>query len=148
MLRGRLGNGLDFSADNRDERMRAERVGDGLREQLPVDGQRGSGGHAARFGRAHDERAEAPHLLFQQADGVVEFVAAERVAADELSEAVRPVHGRGMGRPHFVERDGNALRGGLPRRFGTRQSSADDRDAHEPCGSFYAADSGSSSARA
>ena len=143
-------SGIDSTspADNRDERVTVERVGDGLREALPVDGQGGPGGHPARFGGAHDERAEAPHLFFQEADGVIELVAAERIAADELSEAVRPMDGRGMGRPHFVQRDGYALRGGLPRRLGTREPPADNGDTHEPCGSFYAADSGSASARA
>ena len=64
-----------------------------LGEALAIHGERRAGRHAARFRRAHDQRTEPPHLLLQEADGVIELVAAERVAADELGEAVGLVHG-------------------------------------------------------
>ena len=107
-LASNRGIDVDLFADDRDERMPRDRVGDGLREPLAIDGQRGAGRHAARFGRAHDERAETPHLFLQQADGVIELVAAERIAADELGEAIGLVDGGGTDRPHLVERDRHA----------------------------------------
>ena len=57
-----------------------------VEKSLAIDRKRGAGGHARRVGGAHHERAEPPHLFLEQADGVVELVAAERVAADELGE--------------------------------------------------------------
>ena len=51
---------------------------------------------------------------FEQADGVIELVAAEGVAADELGEAVGLVDGGRPHRPHLVQRDRHAARGGLP----------------------------------
>ena len=73
--------------------MRRDRGGDALGELLAIDGQRGAGRHAHAIGDAHDQRAEPPHLLFEQADGVVELVAAEGIAADELGEPIGLVHG-------------------------------------------------------
>ncbi len=87
------------------------------REPLAVDGQRRAGRHAALFGGAHDERSEPPHFFFQEADGVIELVAAEGVAADELGEPVGLVDGGRTDRPHLVERDRHAARGRLPGRF-------------------------------
>ena len=70
-----------------------ERLRDDLGEALAIDGERGAGRHAARLGGAHHQRAEPPHLLLQQADGVIELVAAEGVAADQLGEPVGLVDG-------------------------------------------------------
>src|SRR5437667_349426 len=78
---------------------------DCLREALAIDGEGGTGRHTARFGRAHDERAEPAHLLFQQTDRVVELVAPERVAADELGEPTGLMHYGGAIRTHFVQRN-------------------------------------------
>ena len=49
-------------------------------------------GRATRSAARMHERAEPPHLFFQQADGVVELVAAEGVAADQFGEPVGLVH--------------------------------------------------------
>ena len=111
------GNRRDLAADDRDEGMARELVRHGPGEALAIDGQRGAGRHAAGLGRAHDERAEPPHLFLEQADGVVELVAAEGVAADELREPIGLVDGRRAHGPHLVQRDRHALRRGLPRGF-------------------------------
>ena len=66
------------------------------------------------LGRPHHQRAETPHLFFQQADGVVQLVAAEGIAADQFGEPIGLVNRRLPDRPHFVERNGNAPRGRLP----------------------------------
>ena len=58
------------------------------REDLAVDGQGGAGRHAGDLGGGHHHRVEPAHLFLEQADGVVELVAAERVAAHELGEPV------------------------------------------------------------
>jgi hypothetical protein len=62
------------------------------------------GRHAAGLRGPHDERAEPAHFFLQEPDGVVEFVAAEGIAAHELGEAIGLVDGGRPHRPHFVER--------------------------------------------
>ena len=88
--------------------MRLDRVGDRLRESFAIDGQRGAGGHAMRIGRPHHQRAKPPHLFFQQADGVIELVAAQRVGADQLGEPIGLVDGGRAHRPHLVQDDAHA----------------------------------------
>ena len=109
----------DLLARERDQRMLVNGLRHGAREQLAIDRQRSASRHARDFGGVHHERVEPPHFLFQQADRVVELVAAERVAAHQLGEPIGLVHvGRPRG-PHFVDGDGNAASGGLPGRFAT-----------------------------
>ena len=84
-----------------------------------------AGTRVASAARMH-QRAEPPHLLLEQADGVVELVAAERIAADQLGERVGLVHGGRPHRPHLVERDGDAELRRLPRGFAPGQAAADD----------------------
>ena len=117
-----------LAADDLDQRMRRDRVGDSRREPLAIDGQRSAGRDARLIGGAHDDRAEPPHLLFEQADGVIELVAAEGVAADELGELVGLVDGRRPHRPHLVENDPYAGGGGLPGCLAAGQPAADDGD--------------------
>ena len=95
---------------------------------IAIDGKRCSRGHPVGVRRTHDQRAETTHLFFQQADGVIEFVAAQRVGADELSEAIGLVNGGRSHRPHLVQHDADAQRRGLPRRFAPGQAAADDVD--------------------
>src|SRR5262249_59153951 len=81
-------------------------------------GAAGGGGarrHGARLGRAHDERAQPPHFLFQEADGVIELVAAEGIAAHELRKPIGLVNRSRTNRPHLVEGDGHSARRSLPR---------------------------------
>ena len=100
-------------------------------EALAIDGERRAGRHAARLGRAHHERAEPPHLFLQQADGVIELVAAEGVAADELGE--RSVLWTAVGRTGRISCsvDRHAARRGLPGGFGSGETAADDPDGHQ-----------------
>ena len=63
--------------DQRDQRVPLDGAGDRLREQLAIDRKRGAGRHAVRIGGAHHERSEPTHLLLEQADGVIELVAAQ-----------------------------------------------------------------------
>ena len=115
------GIAVDLFANDGDQRMRGERLRDRLGEPLAIDRQRRAGRHAARLGGTHHERAEPPHLFFQQADGVVELVAAEGIAADELGEPIGLVHGGRTHRPHLVQRDRHAARRRLPRGLATRR---------------------------
>ena len=116
----------DFFTPQGDQRMRGDRLGDGLGEAVAIDGERRARGHAARVRGAHDEGSEPPHLFFEQADRVIELVAAEGIRAHQLGEPVGPVHGRGTDRAHLVNRRGHAERGRLPRGLGTGESSAND----------------------
>ena len=115
-------------ADDRNQRMTRQRRRDRVREPLAIDRERRAGGHAALLGRAHDERSEAPHLLFQETHGVVELVAAKRIAAHELGEAVGLVDSRRTHGPHLVERHRDALRCGLPGGLSSGKAAADDSD--------------------
>ena len=125
---GSVGMRGDFLAHDGDQRMRRDRVGDRLREALAIDGQRRARRHAVRVGRAHDQRAEPPHLLLQEADGVIELVAAERVGADELGEPIGLVDRGRPHRPHLVEHHAHAERRRLPGGFGAGEPAADDVD--------------------
>ena len=72
-----------------DQRMGEQRLLHGGGEAVAVDGERAAGRQLVRVGRAHDQRAGAPHLLVQQADRVVRgIVGAEGVGADQLGQAV------------------------------------------------------------
>ena len=129
---GRVGNRRRLSSRTMvtsgcDARARGDLVG----KPLAIHGERGAGRHAARLGGAHHERAEPPHLFLQEADRVIELVAAERVAADQLREAVGLVHGRRADGPHFVQRDRHPPRGRLPGGFRTGEPAADDGDHDE-----------------
>src|SRR5262249_12692393 len=111
--------------------MLLQRRGDRVGETLAVDGEGRAGGHPGRVGGAHDERSEPTHLLLQQPDRVIELVAAERVAADELCELVRLVHGSRPQRAHLVQRHGYTSRRDLPRGFGAGEAAADDSHTHQ-----------------
>ena len=125
---GRRRDRRDLFADDGDQRVRSDLARDRLGEALAVHGERGAGRNAARFGRAHDERPEPAHFFLQQADRVIELVAAERVAAHELGEVIGLVDGGRTNRPHLVQCDGHAGRRSLPRRLAARKPSADDGD--------------------
>ena len=99
-----LGNAQDLFARDGNERMRVHGLRDRTREAFAVDGERRAGRHPVGIGRPHDERAEPPHLLLEEADGVIELVTAQRIGANELGELIGLVHRSGAHRPHFVQR--------------------------------------------
>src|SRR5581483_5209934 len=104
--------------------------GDRVGEFFAVDGERRTGGHAALFGDAHDQRAEPPHLLFEETHRVIELVAAEGVAAHQLGEPVGLVDRSRPNRPHLVERDRNAARRCLPGGLAPGEPTTNDSDGH------------------
>jgi hypothetical protein len=104
----RSGNRGHFLAHDGQQRVLRERARDRVGKTLAIHRERGARGYAARLGGAHHEGAEPPHLLFQQADGVIELVAAERIAADELRQPIAPVNGSRPHRTHLVERGRHA----------------------------------------
>ena len=108
--------------------MHRERGGHLGREAIAVDGQRRAGRDARRLRRPHDQRAEPAHLLLEEADRVIELVAAERVAAHQFGAAGGLVHRGRLLRPHLVQDDADAARGDLPRRFAAGQPRPDDLD--------------------
>ena len=120
------GNPWDLFAHERDARMRRDRIRHAAEKPLAIDGERGAGRHAGRVGGAHDDRAEPPHLLLQQTDRVIEFVAAKGIAADEFGELIGLVDRGGAHRPHLVNGDRHTAFGRLPRGFAARQTAADD----------------------
>ena len=88
-------HGVDPLAHDFDLRMRRDGGSDLRREPIPVHGERGSGGNPVLVGRSHDERAKRPHLLVEQADGVVlGVVRPEAVRADHLRQPIGLVRRR------------------------------------------------------
>jgi hypothetical protein len=98
------------------------------RKQITIDRKRRSGRHACDLGRVHDKRIEPPHLLFEESDGIVELVAAKRIAADQLGESIGFVDFCRPRRPHFVDGDRNAAGGSLPRRLTACKAATNDAD--------------------
>ena len=96
-------------------------------EAVAVDGERAAGRQLVGVGRAHDQRARAPHLLVQQADGIVGgIVGAEGVGADQLGQAVGEMRIGAAHRPHLVQHHGHAGRRDLPGGFRAGEAAADD----------------------
>ena len=93
-------------------------------KRLAIHSEGGSGGNAALLRGAHDDRAEPAQLLLEQADGVVQLVTAEGVAADQLGEPVGLVDRRRPNGPHLEERHRHAARRGLPCGFDARETAA------------------------
>ena len=77
--------------------MARDRAGHFLGEAVPIHRQRGPGRHPRDVGGAHHDGAEPPHLLLQQPDGIIELVAAKRIAADQFRQLAGLVD---RGRPH------------------------------------------------
>ncbi len=119
----------DLAALDGDERVRLELPRHVGGEAVAVDRQRAAGGQLVAVAGGHDERAGAPHLLVQQADGVAGgIVGAEAVGADQLGEVAGLVRlGLALG-PHLVQDHGHAEARDLPRRLGPGQPAADDVD--------------------
>jgi hypothetical protein len=78
-------------------------------------------------GDAHDQRAEAPHLLVQQADRAGHgAVRPERIRADQFAQPARLVRGRHASGPHLVQHDRNVAGRQLPGGFAAGEAAADD----------------------
>ena len=96
---------------------------------IAVDGERAAGRQLVRVAHAHDQRAGAPHLGVQQADGVrLGVVGAEGIGADQLGEAAGLVRRRHHRRPHLVQHDRHARLGELPGGLRAGEAGADDVD--------------------
>ena len=112
-----------------DQRFGLQAHGDRLGKADAVDRQRDAGRHLVGIARGHDERAEAAHLLVQQADGVVRrVVRAERVGADQLRQAARDVRLGGAHGTHLVQDNRRTGAGDLPGRLGPGEAAADNVD--------------------
>ena len=122
---GQRVNALSHDGDVRVRFDRARNVGG---KGFAVDGERRAGGDAVRVGRAHDERAERPHLLMEQANRIVlGIVAAKAVRADHLGEAIGLMRRSRVAAPaHFADADAQARFGKLPSSFRPGQPAADD----------------------
>ena len=100
---------------------------------MAIHGERSAGRHPRLVRGPHHERTETTHLLLQHADRVVQLVAAEGVAADELRQPIGLMHRRGAYRAHLVQRHRYPGFGRLPGGFGTSQTAANDVDHRLNC---------------
>ncbi len=119
----------DLFATNLDQRVLSYGAGHGRREAVAVDRERAARRDLVRIGGPHDQRAEAAHLLVQQADRAgLPVIGAKRVGADELGESRRPVGCGGIVRTHLVQHDREAVIRDLPGGLGAGKAAADDMD--------------------
>src|SRR4029450_10746585 len=86
---------------------------------------------SARLGGSHDNRFQTSHLLLEESDGVIELVAAKRVAADQLRQSIGLVNRGGAGGAHLVEKDGDAARRRLPRSLAAGEAAPHDANGHQ-----------------
>jgi len=76
---------------------------------MAVDGERAARRQLVGVGCAHDQRAGAPHLLVQQADGIVRrIVRAEGIGANQFRQRVRLMGLGAAHRAHLVQRHRHA----------------------------------------
>src|SRR5690606_40272830 len=106
--------------------MRLDRLAHRLSKELPVDGQSSARRHLVAIGAGDDDRAQPPHLFFQQARGTGEPVCAQRVGTDELSQVLRVMRRGHLARAHLVEVDVDSQVGRLPGSLTAREAAADD----------------------
>ena len=96
---------------------------------IAIDGQRPAGRQLVGIARRHDQRARAPHLLVQQADGVgLGIVGAEAVGADQLGSPSVLCASVWRCGAHLVQHHGQAGAGDLPGRLAAGEAAADDVD--------------------
>ena len=125
----RFGQRRHFLADDMDVRAGAQFFRDIGGELFPVDGERPARRHPRNFRRRHRERAQPPHLLFQEPAGVApDIVALQGIGADELAEVCALVRGGEFLRLHVDKFDFDAAAAEIIRRFAPRKPRADDAD--------------------
>ena len=119
----------DLLALDADVRVAVNRRRHRLGEPDAVDRQRAARRQLVPVRHPHDQRAAAPHLLVQQADGV-ELASSERKLLEQTSSANPSVWCASVvrDRPHLVEDDRGAGLGRLPGGLGAGEPGADDVD--------------------
>ena len=91
----------DFPADDLHQRMLPQTFRDMPGERLTINSQRTARRNARQIRRFHHQRVHQAHFFLQQADGVRQAIAAQRVRADQLRKQ-RAVMRRGhLLRLHF-----------------------------------------------
>ncbi len=109
----------------RDARLGGDARFDERDEAFPIDGERAAGGDGGLARRGNDQRIEPRELFFEQADGVLQRRAAQRVAADELGERAGSMRGPADHGAHLVKIHGDAAARRLPRGFAAGETAAD-----------------------
>ena len=64
-------NDIHALTDDFDVRLVFQMLGNGLRENVAIDGERGPCGYLGHFGGLHDKRTQIAHFLMQKANGIV-----------------------------------------------------------------------------
>ena len=102
---------------------------DGLRHHsgktVAVHRQRTAGRHRRGVGAPQDQAVQPPQLLFQQAYGVFQTRAPQRIGAAQLGKIVRHMGRRPLEGLHLPQRHLYAPLGQLPRALAARKASAD-----------------------
>ena len=130
----------DFLLDDGDVGMVSDLLGDHLGKAHTVNSQTAAGLHTGGLGALHDDAAHTAQLFLQQADCVLQAVAAEGVGADELCEIFGMMGGTLLGGTHLVEFYLDAPLGQLPGGFRACQACADDFYFHASASFFLEED--------
>jgi len=119
-------NFVDLFPDQGDQRMVFDLLRNETGKEFTVHCQCSSGRNPGGISGRHEQGAEPAHLLFEQADGVFQAGAAQRVGTDQFRKG-----GEGMGlgkalRLHFDQGDRDAEVCRLPGCFTAGKAAADD----------------------
>ena len=117
-----------FNQPHLDPRAAADAFRDPPGKALAIHRQRAACGHAGRVRRREDERIHPAQFFFKKADGVLQPVAPQGVAANQLGKVRIVVGGGEFFGLHLHQSHGHAALCQLPGRLAARKSRADDRD--------------------
>ena len=126
---------VDFLANDRNERMPANHLGDASRKLAAVDRERTSCWQLMRIGGGQDEGIETPHFAMQNANRArLRIVGAKGIRTDEFGEVSCLMRRRLAHRPHLVNHDGDVLPCDLPGRLAAGKAAADHMDGSQGAG--------------
>ncbi len=100
-------------------------------EFIAVNRQRRARGQGVLVCRRHNQAVRLAHFPVEQADRVrLMVIRAEGIRANQLCQTVGLVGKGFLGRPHFVQNNGDVLGGDLVGGFATSQTATDNVDGH------------------
>ena len=129
----RLRDLRDLALCDGDIRVAPDLLRDHARKAVAVDCQRAARLDAVCLRALQDQASQPPQLLLQQADRILQPVAAQGIRAHQLGKIRAVVRGRHFLRLHLHERHMDAALRKLPRRLASGQTRADHLDFLHVC---------------